>query len=72
MDEEQKYTLVRFDPGLTLDPFGLLCQPQMLELAFTGLEAVGNFPQRPGLGELTEKHRHKLLPGSEASGVSLF
>ena len=49
---------------------GFLLQSQMLELAFTGLQSVGNFTQRPRLSELAEEHRHKLLPGSESPGVS--
>lgn len=48
---------------------GFLRQPQMLEFAFTGLEAVCNLAQRSRLGELAKEHRHKLIPTAEALGT---
>jgi hypothetical protein len=35
------------------------------------LQAANDFPQGSRLGELTEEHRHQLLPAREAFGAFL-
>ena len=44
---------------------------EMEELALTAGQPVANFPQRVGMGQLREQHRHKMSPRGEALGVTL-
>ena len=48
--------------------FGGVRQTQMLKFALAALEPVGDLAQGPRLGQLTEEHRHELVPAGKALG----
>ena len=48
-----------------------LSNPKMPELAHTGCQSSTDLSETLGLSELTEQHRHKLIPGFEPLGIPL-
>jgi hypothetical protein len=43
----------------------------MINLAFTGGQSAGDFPQALGVAQLAEHHRYELIPAAKSAGVAL-
>lgn len=56
-----------FPTGLLKKTYGT----QVLQFAFAAAETIADLPQRASLGQLAEKHRHKLRPTAKTPGVTL-